>query len=52
MKFLEAPESMRTSTGQPSREPLMTADSKLGGALARTGRVSENTAAEELLLID
>jgi len=33
MKFLEAPESMRTSTGEPSRKPLMTADSKLGGAL-------------------
>ena len=37
IKFSEAPESMRTSTGEPSRELLMTADSKLYGALGRTG---------------
>ena len=45
MKFSEALESTRISTGEPSRDPLMAADCKLGGALARTGRVSENTAA-------
>ena len=37
IKFSEAPESIRTSTDESSREPLMTADSKLCGALGRTG---------------